>query len=541
MLIKVFTVIIWNFALGLVWSVQLTNAYAASSHIALVIGNSNYKLERPLKNPKNDAQDIASALTDLGYDVDVLFDGDFNAMRSALDTMTSKAERAEVAIIYFAGHGIEIRKENYLIPVNTKLESASQVNFRTIPLELMTQAVSGASKLQLVMLDACRNNPFLKEMRRKGGAKRATLQRGLALPPEDVGATLISFAAKEGTTASDGDNSDRNSPYAAEFLKYAKSPKLDIGRMFRNMRDGVLEKTNQNQEPVLYGALPSEDVFLRPSQSNAKASTIDEPPQANHPLKNEPDQAKDMWLAVQSSNSIVVLDVLISEYPKSIYAKFAQAKIKEIRENQKRIQTDQNNSGAGTQTTRRSNENQLDVTAQDLSWKLAMFQNLDLFGADIYPKGLKADSFDRCSNQCGQDLSCRAFTWNQQANRCFLKTGFSFAQTFEGATAGLYFRGRQDPRIRVDWHIFDNSDLGGVDLGKSGAQTYESCIDSCQYNNECKGFAFVHFTKKKRQCWLKAGSVFGPIYNANARRGITSGKKINQLISPYRVVDVSSR
>lgn len=528
----------WSMFVGIVFAVSISSATAAT-HVALVIGNSKYASERPLKNPFNDAQDIAGTLTELGYEVDVLFDGGYDDMRNALNNLSSKAQRAEVAIIYFAGHGIEITRSNYLVPVDAELKNASQVLYQTIPLEMMTNAVSGASKLKLVMLDACRNNPFLQQIKQSGGGKRATLSRGLAAPPEDTGATLISFAAKEGTTASDGEANDRNSPYAEQFLKYAQQPNLDIGRMFRNLRDGVLKKTNQNQEPVLYGSLPAGDIYLQ--QSSAEFSTNhntnngSEGSSSNSANLRTTNEAKEMWEAVQNSESIELLEVLIAEYPDSIYAKLANAKIRTLSQNQTTENFVTGNGVNGIQTQQESLEQ------EDFSWKLAIFNNLDLFGSDIYPKGLQASNLDECSNQCGQNLSCRAFTWNQQASRCFLKTGFSFAQVFEGAVAGLYYRGRQNRTIRADWHIYDNSDLGGVDLGNSRAQSYEQCIDSCNYQNGCNGFAFVHFTKKQRQCWLKTGSVYGPVYNSNARRGITSGMKINRMISPSNVINVYSR
>lgn len=504
----------------------------ASKQVALIIGNANYQNEIPLKNPINDAHDVAAKLTELGYDVEVAIDVSYNEMRIALAEFSQRSSQAEVALLYYAGHGIEMQKENYLIPIDATIKNSSQVLFQTIPLRMMTDAISGASKLRVIVLDACRNNPFLNNMKKSGGGKRSTLSRGLAAPPETGAGTVISFAAKEGTTASDGDG--RNSPYAMEFLKYVSQENLDVGRMFRKIREGVLSRTNYNQEPFQYGSLPGDDIYLNPhskisnkgSFDNTGKKLISTPPVSN--------AAKEAWEIANSANSLEMLQVVIDIFEDSIYAKFAAARIKKL---EKDMVTQEVASIERVENTRILEK--IDPV-QDQSWNLAIYRDLDLFGADIYPKGIKADSIDDCSRICGRDLSCRAFTWNQKAKYCFPKTGYQFSQIFSGATSGLYYRGSQKPSIRTNWYAYQQSDLRGRDMGKSGDTTYESCLNSCQYNDSCKGFSFVYFTKIN-QCWLKNGNVSGPVYNRNAKKGVTSAKRVNQLVAPSRTYSVAAR
>jgi uncharacterized caspase-like protein len=178
-------------------------------------------------------------------------------MIAALKAFTRKANAADWAVIYYAGHGLEVGGTNYLIPVDAKLETDLDVSDEAISLERMMSAIQGARRLKLVVLDACRNNPFAKQM--KVTVANRSIGRGLA-PAEPTGATLVAYAAKEGTTAQDGDSGD--SPFALSFAKRVVEPGVEINIVFRYVRKDVLESTNNEQEPFVYGSLPPDNFYF---------------------------------------------------------------------------------------------------------------------------------------------------------------------------------------------------------------------------------------------------------------------------------------
>lgn len=232
---------------------------AADRRVALVIGNARYASVLALKNPANDAADIAAALRRLGFAVTEEINASYREMRLALRDFAEAAERADMALVYFAGHGIEIDKTNYLIPVNAELKSDRDVEFEAISLDAVLRSVAASGGLRIVLVDACRNNPFSQNMSRTIASR--SLGRGLARV-DPVGGVLVGYAAREGTIALDGDG--RNSPYARALLRHIEEPGLEIGKLFRRVRDTVFEMTNGQQEPFTYGSLPGIDIYLKP-------------------------------------------------------------------------------------------------------------------------------------------------------------------------------------------------------------------------------------------------------------------------------------
>jgi len=525
------------FLLAGICSATLSHAQENPTHVALVIGNSKYEAIPELINPMNDAEDMSVALSEAGYVVDTVLDADFAAMRSALDRFSNKATRSEVALIFFAGHGIEVQKNNYLIPIDATLESGNQVAFQAIPLDMMLTAVAGASRLKLVLLDACRNNPFLKNMRRSGTASRSTLPGGLAAIEPDTG-TLVGYAAKEGTTASDGVG--RNSPYTSAWLKYIKADAIDVGRMFRKVRDDVLKSTGQQQQPFRYGSLPGTDIFLTPQAD--KAPETDEgvsvnntatQPSPTSQVQSRNAEARIAWDAVKDSKQREDYQIIVSEYDGTIYSKLAANRIKAL--------DAQANGSSGSGSTPAVTSPTPPVQQQQ-KWFMALYQNLDFFGADLVEKGLSANSPEQCGAYCGSNTACRAFTFNAQSNRCFLKSGYSFSQVFNGAVSGYFYRGASQaeaPQVEPEWEVFAKADISGNDLGDSRDQSFDQCMARCGSDYRCNGFAFVHITRK-RQCWLKANTG-QPIFSRNARGGITSAKRVTLTVAPYSVSEVSNQ
>jgi uncharacterized caspase-like protein len=174
-----------------------------------------------------------------------------DALREALRTFRAEADKADWGLVYYAGHGIQIGKTNYLIPVDAKLADVRDVQPETVPYSEVEAAVSGAHALRIVILDACRNDPFEAQMARANPGR--ALLRGLSAPPEPEPGWLVVYSAKDGQVAEDGDSA--NSPFAAALVEQLKKPGLEVRLLFDSVRDDVMDTTNRRQQPFTYGSL----------------------------------------------------------------------------------------------------------------------------------------------------------------------------------------------------------------------------------------------------------------------------------------------
>jgi uncharacterized caspase-like protein len=240
----------------------VTPAAYAKKRVALVIGNGNYGKVAKLTNPPRDAAAVEKLLRGAGFDaVELERDLGNQAMRRALREFADKVREADVALVFYAGHGIEVNGANYLIPVDAVLETDLAIEDETVPLERVSQILEQARRLRLVVLDACRDNPFSRSMRRTVGAR--SIGRGLAKVEVLTSDTLIAFAAKTGSTADDGQGA--NSPYTSALVKHLATPGLDVRLAFGRVRDEVLYSTKGRQEPIYYGSLGGVEIALVPA------------------------------------------------------------------------------------------------------------------------------------------------------------------------------------------------------------------------------------------------------------------------------------
>jgi uncharacterized caspase-like protein len=229
----------------------------AERRVALVIGNSAYLAVSALPNPTNDARGVADAFKAAGFwSVRIVADATRDAMIQALRAFQDEADAADWAVVYYAGHGMEIGGVNYLVPTDARLKVDRDAQDEAVPLNRVLDAISGAKKLKLVMLDACRENPFAQQMRRTM-AMRA-VSRGLARIEPD-GATLVVYAAKDGELAADGTGD--HSPFTTALLRRLQQPGIEINRLFRLVTGDVLLATNSRQRPFVYGSIPGDEEF----------------------------------------------------------------------------------------------------------------------------------------------------------------------------------------------------------------------------------------------------------------------------------------
>jgi uncharacterized caspase-like protein len=229
----------------------------AEKRVALVIGNSNYLNVGRLPNPVNDAAAMAGLFRSAGFEVVELRTNLGNIeMRRAVNNFADTAQDSDVAIVYYAGHGIEVDGVNYLIPVDAALARDLEVEDETISLERLLKVIEPARRLRFVILDACRSNPFIQSMKRSTRA----IGRGLARVDPVVPDTLVAFAAKAGSTAADGNG--EHSPFTAALLKHLVTPGLDIRLALGAVRDTVMAATSPRQEPFVYGSLGGRTISI---------------------------------------------------------------------------------------------------------------------------------------------------------------------------------------------------------------------------------------------------------------------------------------
>jgi tetratricopeptide (TPR) repeat protein len=231
----------------------------AERRVALVIGISAYKNVPLLPNPARDATAVADALRRTGFQTVILqTDLPKEKLVDALRDFAQLADAADWAVVYYAGHGIEMGGSNYLIPVDARLSTDRDVGFEAVPMDQVLSAVDGAKKLRVVLLDACRDNPFANQMRRTLNTASRSIGRGLASIEPESG-TLVVYAAKHGETALDG--SGANSPFATALIKNIQIPGLEVRRMFDFVRDDVMDMTMRKQQPFSYGSISGRQEF----------------------------------------------------------------------------------------------------------------------------------------------------------------------------------------------------------------------------------------------------------------------------------------
>lgn len=230
------------------------------NRVALVIGNDSYQSVPRLNNPSRDAAAVAESLRNIGFRT-VIHHTDLSrdALVKALRDFQELADAAEWSVVYYAGHGIEVNGVNYIIPVDARLKSDRDVQDEAVPLPRVLAAVENSRQLKLVILDACRDNPFLGSMARTVASR--SIGRGLA-PVEPEGGTLIAYAAKHGQVALDGD--DNHSPFVTALLRRLATPGLELRKLFGLVRDDVLQTTARRQEPFIYGTLGGDDYIWNP-------------------------------------------------------------------------------------------------------------------------------------------------------------------------------------------------------------------------------------------------------------------------------------
>ncbi len=305
------------------WTLLLLAASPAlaEKRVALVIGNSAYQNASRLANPGNDATAMAELFRRAGFDVvEARQDlGNLEFKRVARE-FTAAARDADVAVMYFAGHGIEVNGTNYLIPIDARLATDFDVEDEALSLDRLVRALEPARRLRLIILDACRDNPFIQKMQRSVASR--AVSSGLAKVEPATSDTLVAFAAKAGSTADDGRGA--NSPFTTALLNHLTVPGRDVRIALGYVRDEVIKATGNKQEPFVYGSLGGATVALVPDAKREIATQPAPQPNASAPVLPGVDPRRDYEFA-ERVGTREAWDSFLSVHAAGFYADLARA------------------------------------------------------------------------------------------------------------------------------------------------------------------------------------------------------------------------
>ena len=230
---------------------------AAAQKLALVIGNSDYKNAIVLPNPVNDAADLGSLLSRMGFSVTILTNGSADDMQRAIAEFSKKTKGADISLIFFAGHAVEAQGEHWSIPVDGKVESLDAIRSESVSLQKLLDASAG-SKLAVILIDTARDNPFAKKGDAVGSKAPSTNEKSASAPQY----ALIMYSTGAGKRPLDGEG--RNSPFTAALMKHIETPGLDLSRLVSLVRDEVAAATKGQQIPFGHASLPNTEIVLVP-------------------------------------------------------------------------------------------------------------------------------------------------------------------------------------------------------------------------------------------------------------------------------------
>lgn len=287
---------------------------ASQRRTALVIGNSNYK-SSPLENPTNDARAMSKALKALGFEVTELLNGDRNSMIRAIRGFGDRLKQGGVGLFYYAGHGVQVGGENYLVPINAKIEQEPDVELESVRVtRVMAEMDKANNGLNIVILDACRNNPFARSFR--------SLSKGLAQMQAPVG-TLLAYATAPGSVAADGEG--KNGLYTSQLLRAMNTPGAKVEDVFKKVRRGVRKKSNGRQVPWESTSIEG-DFYFVPPKGGAAPATNAEPVTAT----KSPNTEIVYWQSIKDSKDPASYRAYLNQYPKGTFAGLAKVRMREL-------------------------------------------------------------------------------------------------------------------------------------------------------------------------------------------------------------------
>jgi uncharacterized caspase-like protein len=319
-----------RFLVALTTAMALSGAAQAQDRVALVIGNTKYTSANVVPNAVNDARVMARALREIGFVVVDGFDLVRDTMERQIREFLHRSESARVVLFFYAGHGLQVDGRNYLLPVNARLQTASDLGFETVGLDNILESLDGASRTNIIILDACRNNPFAQALSaRSGVARSVTALSGLAGYSNLGAGTLIAFSTAPGAVALDGSGS--NSPFTRALARHVRTPGLEVRQMLTRVRADVAAETEGRQIPWDNSALLGE-VYLaglgKPGPQRVDNSAAAAAPTADDLV----------WEAIKDSRVGAVFEEFVNKFPTSPHARTARGRADELKKSQEKSQ-----------------------------------------------------------------------------------------------------------------------------------------------------------------------------------------------------------
>ncbi|WP_430512156.1 caspase family protein [Pannonibacter phragmitetus] len=313
---------------------------ALAKRVALVMGNGAYLHTVALPNPANDARAMSAKLKSLGFEVVAGYDLDYQAMRRTVAEFAREARGADVALLFYAGHGMQVGGTNYLVPVDAKFDDETALDFETISADFVLRQMSNDVKVRMVFLDACRDNPLARTLARSMNPSRsAGVGAGLAeLKLQDQGGegSVIAFATSPGDVALDGTGS--NSPFTSALLRHIDAPDTPIQTVMTRVTGDVFKETGQKQRPWVNASLIGE-VYLNRSAAPANVATEttvsqDAAAVASGTVPTSAtlawEREKALWDAASAGGTVEDYNVYLAAYPNGSFADFARNQIKRV-------------------------------------------------------------------------------------------------------------------------------------------------------------------------------------------------------------------
>lgn len=313
---------VFTLAVGL----AVTSPASADRRVAFVVGNARYEHTGALANPHNDAQDVADKLKSLGFEVMLSIDLNQDSFAHAIDDFARRLDGADVGLFYYAGHALQMNEKNYLVSTNAKLESAFLVPAETIELEPIVRLMESKASINLIFLDACRNNPLADNLKRSLTAmhRSVALGRGLVRIEPAARDTLIAFAAAPGQEASDGNG--RNSPFTAALLKHIAQPGLEVSVMLKEVAAEVREKTENVQRPQQLSDMSRTFYFAKAEAQSAPAPT----PQPSAQMEAEGSVELAFWRSASAANDCESFRAYLRRFPNGSFTELARISEKRL-------------------------------------------------------------------------------------------------------------------------------------------------------------------------------------------------------------------
>jgi hypothetical protein len=326
--------LLFSFAFGFI----LLNEPARTEgrKLALVIGNSEYRHSPRLDNPANDANDLAETFAAVGFEVRKGLDLDKTGMDALIREFAEALTGASAGLFFYAGHGLQVSGQNYLVPVDAKLTSAAAIDFELIRLDLIHRTMEREAKTNIIILDACRNNPLQRNLSRALGTRSIEIGRGLASVESGEG-TLISYSTQPGNVALDGE-AGRNSPFAKALLAHIGTQGDDLQTILISVRNDVMAATDRRQVPWEHSAMTARFFFSEPQASVDQEAEIA------------------LWNSVKDTTDPAVVRRYLLKYPQGAFPVVARNLIMALDQQREMARAAQQNEKAFSEALRKAEE-----------------------------------------------------------------------------------------------------------------------------------------------------------------------------------------